>query len=241
MPKIEFLYDCDCPNVEDARAQLRLALDQCRMAPEWIEWERNSPDSPARARRYGSPTVLVDGQDVAGEPPADDAPSCRVYTNARGRNRGVPDASLIAAALLRRHDDRSTDAAALKRANLAALLPAIGTALLPKLTCPACWPAYAGLLAAMGLGFVDYTPWLMPATVVFVIITLIALARRPRRGYAPLAIGLLAGALVLVGKFGFDSETATYAGVAFLVAASAWNAWPTREPACPDCPPAGRQ
>lgn len=238
MPKIEFLYDRDCPNVDDARRQLRLALERCGLAGGWIEWERNNLDSPAYARQYGSPTILVDGQDVAGESPSDDVPSCRVYTNGSGRNRGVPDADLITAALSRRRDDRTADTAAPKRTNLATLLPAVGTALLPKLTCPACWPAYAGLLSAMGLGFIDYTAWLLPATLLFLIITLITLARRPRRGYAPLVLGVLAGALVLIGKFGFDSDSVTYAGVALLVAASAWNAWPTHASACPSCRPA---
>ena len=48
-----------------------------------------------------------------------------------------------------------------RRLQLAALLPAIGAALLPKLTCPACWPAYAAVLSALGVSFVDYTPYLL--------------------------------------------------------------------------------
>jgi hypothetical protein len=31
--------------------------------------------------------------------------------------------------------------------------PGIGVPLLPKLMCPLCWPAYAGLLSTLGLGF----------------------------------------------------------------------------------------
>jgi len=239
MPQIEFLYDRDCPNVDDARRELRLALERVGLASDWIEWERNDPNSPAHARQFGSPTVLVDGRDVAGEPPAEDAPSCRIYTHTRGRNRGVPDAGLIAAALWQLDPDSARRNATPTRSNLVALLPAIGTALLPKLTCPACWPAYAGLLSAMGLGFVDYSPWLLPATVLFLVVTLAGLAWRPRRGYAPLALGLLAAALMLGGKFGFESEAATYAGVALLVAASAWNGWPARRSVCANCPPAG--
>lgn len=233
MPKIEFLYDRDCPNVDDARSQLRRALERVGLASDWTEWERNDSRSPAYARQFGSPTVLVDGHDVAGEPPAEDAPSCRIYTHRRGRNRGVPDADLIAAALQQPDPGSVRHEATLTRSKLVALLPTIGAALLPKLTCPACWPAYAGLLSAMGLGFVDYTPWLLPATTVFVVVTLVALAWRPRRGYAPLALGVLAGALVLGGKFGVDSEVMTYAGVALLVAASVWNSWPARSSACP--------
>jgi mercuric ion transport protein len=233
MPKIELLYDRDCPNVDDARRQLRLALEHCGFKAEWSEWERSAPRSPAYARQYGSPTVLIDGQDVAGEPPSVNAPSCRIYAHTVGRNRGVPDVTLISAALSRSSRSSATRGITLKRSGLAAPLPTIGAALLPKLACPACWPAYAGLLSAMGLGFVDYTPWLLPATLLFLIVTLVALARRPRRGYAPLVLGVLAGALVVAGKFGFDSDSVTYTGVLLLVAASAWNAWPIRACAIP--------
>jgi hypothetical protein len=121
---------------------------------------------------------------------------------------------------------------------LASLLPAVGAALLPKLTCPACWPAYAALLSALGVGFVDYTPYLLPLTLVFLILTLAILAWRPRRGYAPLVLGLIAAAVMLIGKFFFDSDTATYAGVALLVGASTWNAWPIQAKAvCVNCKP----
>jgi hypothetical protein len=32
-------------------------------------------------------------------------------------------------------------------------LPGVGASLFPKLACPLCWPAYAGLLSSVGLGF----------------------------------------------------------------------------------------
>lgn len=236
MPKIEFIYEQSCPNVADARVQLRLALEQTGMPAHWQEWEHNDPNSPAYAHRYGSPSILVDGEDVAGEP-ASDAPSCRIYTNTRGRNRGVPDATLIRTALEKRMQ-KSKSILPAGRIQLASLLPAVGAALLPKLTCPACWPAYAALLSAFGVGFIDYTPYLLPLTLVFLIVTLAILAWRPRRGYAPLTLGLLAAAVMLIGKFFFDSDTATYAGVALLVGASTWNAWPTQAKAiCVNCKP----
>ena len=236
MPKIEFIYEQSCPNIADARAQLRLALEQTGLPAHWQEWEHNAPNCPAYAHRYGSPSILVDGEDVAGEP-ASDAPSCRIYTNTQGRNRGVPDATLIRAALEKRmQNPKSTLPAG--RIQLASLLPAVGAALLPKLTCPACWPAYAALLSALGVGFIDYTPYLLPLTLVFLVVTLAILAWRPRRGYVPLALGLFASAVMLIGKFFFDSDLATYAGVALLVGASTWNAWPTQAKAvCVNCKP----
>jgi hypothetical protein len=38
-----------------------------------------------------------------------------------------------------------------------AMLPGIGVSLLPKLICPMCWPAYAGIVSALGLGFLIST------------------------------------------------------------------------------------
>lgn len=231
MPKIEFIYDRDCPNIEDARTQLRLALSQSGLPATWQEWEHNDPANPAYARLYGSPTILVDGQDITGDSPSGD-PSCRIYANTQGRNRGVPDARLIRTVLKRQMQSTSPPA---RRLQFAALLPAIGAALLPKLTCPVCWPAYAAVLSALGVGFVDYTPYLMPLTVVFLAVTLAILAWRPRRGYAPLGLGIAASAIVLVGKFLFDSDIAVYAGIALLVGASIWNAWPKKAAMSCEC------
>ena len=226
MPRIEFLYEKTCPNITDARDALRLALEQAGLPQEWREWERNDPAAPAHARQYGSPTILVDGRDVGGEEPNDE-PSCRIYANEPGRNRGVPSVGQIMIAL-KTPNPAPTQPIAKNGAGVFAMLPAAGAAMLPKLTCPACWPAYAALLSSLGVGFVDYTPWLFPATAVFLAITLGLLAWRPRRGYWPLVLGIAASAAVLIGKFAFESEAAVYTGIAVLAAASAWNAWPKK-------------
>lgn len=233
MPKIEFIYEQNCPNVADARAQLRLALEQTGLPARWQEWEHSDPNSPDYARRYGSPSILVDSEDVVGEL-SSDAPSCRIYANTQGRNRGVPDATLIRTALEHHMKNTNTPPPA-RRLQLVAMLPAVGAALLPKLTCPVCWPAYAAVLSALGVGFIDYTPYLLPLTLAFLGVTLAMLAWRPRRGYAPLALGLAASAIVLVGKFLFDSDIAVYAGVALLVGASIWNALPRKTLLSCDC------
>ena len=167
MPQVEFIYDRDCPNVEDARSELRLALRQSGQPVVWQEWEHSDPTSPAYARLYGSPSILVAGEDITGEPPSED-PNCRIYTNTSGRNRGVPHASLISAAL-ERHMQKTPPPT--RRLQVVAMLPAVAAALLPKLTCPACWPAYAAVLSALGVSFVDYTPYLLPFTLAFLALT----------------------------------------------------------------------
>ncbi len=118
------------------------------------------------------------------------------------------------------------------------MIPGIGLAFLPKVACPACWPAYAGVLTSLGLGFLMDTKWLLPLTAVFLFVAVGALAfrARRRRGFGPFFVGLAASAIVLAGKFGFESDLAMYAGLGVLVAASIWNTWPRRAaPACPAC------
>lgn len=113
---------------------------------------------------------------------------------------------------------------------------AAGIAATPALTCPICWPLYAGFLSAMGLGFVDYTPYLFPVTVVLLLISLFPLGwkAKSRRGYLPLAGGLLAAILILSGKFYLATAGVSYVGIFLLLLASVWNLWP-KNMACPSC------
>ena len=109
-----------------------------------------------------------------------------------------------------------------------AVLPSIGMALLPKLTCPVCWPAYTALLSSVGIHFIDYTPYLLPTLSAFLAITVWALAfrARSRRGYGPFGLGVLGAGAVLMGKFAFEHDAGVYAGAMLLVVASVWNLWP---------------
>ena len=113
---------------------------------------------------------------------------------------------------------------------VAAVLPGVGVSLLPKLTCPLCWPAYAGLLTTLGLGFLMSERYLFGVTTIFLIVSVSALAfrYRERRGIIPALLGIAGAAAVLVGKFRFESIPAMYAGLSVLIAASIWNSWPRR-------------
>jgi hypothetical protein len=194
-------------------------------------------------RGYGSPTVLVDGRDVAGAVPIEGMRSCRVYESAADGPRGAPSVELIVAALVRSRDAVRPGRARNRQVSGSALamLPALGMSLLPTLACPACWPAYAGFLSALGLGFLLNTTVLFPLTAAFLAIALSALAfrARRRRGYRPFALGLLAAGVVLAGKFFFESDAAMYGGLAVLFAASIWITWPAGQKAesCPACSP----
>ena len=109
---------------------------------------------------------------------------------------------------------------ALEHKGFLSALPAAGAALLPKLTCPICWPAYTAFLGSLGVGFVDYTPFLLPMTAGFLAISLgsLALLARRRHRVEPFLLGLIAAAAVLAGKFALGSDVAMYAGIALLIA-----------------------
>ncbi len=70
-------------------------------------------------------------------------------------------------------------------------LPGVRVSLLPKPMCPACWPAYAGIISALGLSFLISAKYLLLLTAVFLSITLLTLGFKAsrRNGYGPLAFG----------------------------------------------------
>lgn len=90
--KVELLFFPGCPHVPAARAQLRRAFDTLGVAPAWDEVDVTSAPPP----RWGSPTVLVDGVDVAGGAPGDTT-SCRLYLGSD--LAGAPPLPLLLAAL----------------------------------------------------------------------------------------------------------------------------------------------
>jgi len=57
--KVELIYDADCPNVAETRANMLQAFAAAGLNAKWTEWERSSPSSPAYVADFGSPTVLV--------------------------------------------------------------------------------------------------------------------------------------------------------------------------------------
>jgi hypothetical protein len=234
--RVELILDRDCPNSAGARARLEEAFTRCGLLPLWKEWQRDDPGTPAYTRRYASPTVLVNGCDIGAGTAVTGGGACRLYTDRGGGISGVPDVRDIEAALVSAKGRTASGAQPIKRALHS--LPAIGAAMLPKLTCAACWPAYTALLASFGVGFLDYTPYLLPLMATSLLLALVLLAYKAsrRRGYAPFMLGVVAGAVILIGKFLLESDIALYSGIAVLVGASLWNAWPVRaEASCPSC------
>jgi len=237
---VELIYDCDCPNVLAARGNLIKAIAASSRDVRWTEWDSCAADSPPHVKGYGSPTVLVDGKDVAENSASGAGASCRLYRRGEVRFDGAPSVEQIVTALASRKGAAIAARDGWKSSLTA--VPGIAFAFLPKIVCPACWPAYAGLLSALGLGFLLDETWLFPLTTAFLGLSIGALAfrARMRRNYGPFVFGLAASVVVLAGKFAFDSNAATYGGLAVLVAVSVWNAWPRGriEARCPACVPA---
>lgn len=83
--QIELVYDPGCPNVGRARDALSAACRALDVPAVWTEWNSEDPDCPAHARNLGSPSVLVNGEDVAPGPhpwaerQPGSGPRCRVY------------------------------------------------------------------------------------------------------------------------------------------------------------------
>ena len=89
--KIQLLHFEGCPNVDAARTALReaLAIDKVDVRVEEIDVEGD--DAPEWAQGWGSPTILIDGQDVMGQTRSSESSCCRLYAD------GAPSIAAIRA------------------------------------------------------------------------------------------------------------------------------------------------
>jgi len=98
--RIQLITFAGCPNASATRAALDQALAAAGIADRIEEINTSSPETPESLRSWGSPTVLVNGEDVGGQA-APIGPSCRLYRDDDGKVQGSPPASLLSAAVLR--------------------------------------------------------------------------------------------------------------------------------------------
>lgn len=103
--RIQFLWWADCPSHPEAWRRLNQVLDELGIR---AEVERIEVRSDAEAEQWhfrGSPTLLVNGQDIdprAGERPA--RLTCRLYFTDDGRPSPLPPVTMIRRALLAARD-----------------------------------------------------------------------------------------------------------------------------------------
>ncbi|MDZ7736725.1 MAG: hypothetical protein U5P41_11975 [Gammaproteobacteria bacterium] len=241
MPKVELIYDRDCPNVGPARGQLLRAFAEAGGMPaRWREWRRDDPDSPDYVRHYGSPTVLIDGRDI--QPVEAGGDNCRIYAlpggghgpvpaaatwtgwrpagagSMAGTSTGVPAAygarpwgSRFYPNWSARPAGRPMPRWSIRWACLSCCSRSISCRL--QLPAPAPDPGPAGSPGGRRPGH-----WLLD---------------RPGWGFA-------SSTAIVIGKFFYQSNPVAYAGAGLLLVACLWNSWPVsrrRTAGCSDCKP----
>lgn len=102
-PDIELLWWEGCPSTGRAQAELEQAIRDVGLSGVDVRRTEIASDEEARARGFvGSPTILVDGEDVASagsdEPPG---LACRLYPRRDGRIAPTPDPDDVREALRR--------------------------------------------------------------------------------------------------------------------------------------------
>jgi hypothetical protein len=100
--RVELLYWEGCPSHPQALSDLRAAMGELGLDPEAVEVRHIDTDDAAVADGFvGSPTIRIDGVDIAdpGEEPV--GLTCRVYYLRDGRVSAVPDPEDVRDALRR--------------------------------------------------------------------------------------------------------------------------------------------
>jgi hypothetical protein len=108
MADVELLYFPGCPNVAVAREQLARAFAAIGLAPGWTEVDISAESAPEHTRGHGSPTILIDRDEVTGVAPVNGS-SCRVY--AGSDLPGAPPLDVIVARLRIASDSGSLEGA----------------------------------------------------------------------------------------------------------------------------------
>lgn len=85
---------------------LTRALQEAGVPAVWTEWDTADPTCPANRKAYGSPTILVNGEDVAPGPhlwaarEEAEGPRCRLYREGT-HTMGAPPLARVQASIHR--------------------------------------------------------------------------------------------------------------------------------------------
>ena len=92
MAEVELLWWDGCPSTEKALATLREVLESEGLDPDAvIQREIRTDGDVERERFVGSPTIRIDGAEVAPVPDEPLGLTCRVYRLRNGRISPTPD------------------------------------------------------------------------------------------------------------------------------------------------------
>jgi hypothetical protein len=106
--RVEFLWWDGCPSHPEALAELRDVLRSEGLDPDLIERREIETDEQAVRERFpGSPTILIDGEDVVTADHGDPFTlTCRIYRLRDGRYSATPDPEDLRAAVRRVKESR---------------------------------------------------------------------------------------------------------------------------------------
>lgn len=221
MIKIELIYDADCPNADKARANIKKALLNLPITNKWTEWERTQKSAPIYVQHYGSPTILIDGSPIGKDGVNEEGNSCSIYLDEHGVMSRIPSVNqirkVIQEGILKRKTQSTIGIISSSGASVLALIPAI--------SCPLCWPAYTALLSALGVGFFNYSPYLISILIALIGFVSFFMWRdyRSHNRILPFFLALIGGTLVIIAKIIYPNDTLIYTGIASLIIASIVN------------------
>ena len=238
---VAVLYFEGCPNHRQTVELARNVVAELAVDAAVEELEVKTLEDAVRLRFLGSPSVQVDGVDIEPAVRASTAYAfaCRTYNGA-----SVPPRILLVEALGGGPASTGDQPGAWGdgwRRSLPTVAGAVAL-LLPVGTCPACFPAYAAVLSALGLPFLLDQRYVLPIAAMLLATALSSLAYRARscRGFGPFFVGVVGSVVAVIGKFALVSDPFLYVGLSVLVAAATWNAWPQKDaspPSCATCAP----
>jgi len=98
--KVRFLYSEDCPSHDEALRRLQSVLQEEGVEAD-LEIVRVDTIEQAEKERFpGSPTIMIEGQDIVPTGSSHYAPACRAYVLEDGRISPLPSVTMIREAIL---------------------------------------------------------------------------------------------------------------------------------------------
>ncbi len=106
-----------------------------------------------------------------------------------------------------------------------ASLPGAVLPLVPSFSCPACIAAYAGVLSALGLGFLFTDAVLQPLIALSLVVGVASIAWtvRAHGRKAPLVLAAIAALLIASGRLVWSVPLVVYLGATAFLFAAGWN------------------
>ena len=95
---VELIIADYCPNVDASRALIEDTLMHLGLPIHWEEWWVGDVHMPMHCQGYGSPTILVNGIDVAGWGQTQFTEACAVYSTVY-TVRGMPTSEELISAM----------------------------------------------------------------------------------------------------------------------------------------------